>query len=57
LALFLGAVPLELIVPPRHPLALATALEQLLIDEALRSRFAQASLARARERFGLDTHA
>ncbi len=43
-----------LLVPPRDPTALATALARLLLDPAERSRLGRAGLAYARENFGID---
>jgi glycosyltransferase involved in cell wall biosynthesis len=43
-----------LLVPPRDGRALADAIVALLRDEARRRRFAQAGLARARERFSVE---
>jgi glycosyltransferase involved in cell wall biosynthesis len=43
-----------LLVPPRDPEALRTAVERLLADAELRERLGQAARARARERFGWD---
>jgi glycosyltransferase involved in cell wall biosynthesis len=43
-----------LLVPPRDPEALRTAVERLLADPELRERLGQAARARARERFGWD---
>jgi glycosyltransferase involved in cell wall biosynthesis len=43
-----------LLVPPRDPAALRTALERVLADRALRGRLGEAARATARERFSWD---
>jgi glycosyltransferase involved in cell wall biosynthesis len=45
-----------LLIPPRDPASLATALERLLVDPAERSRMGTESRRRCEERFSLQAH-